>query len=956
MSNRFTTRCAVGFWGVAAACAAVLVTSTAAAESPRDVAMRASTHMRPIAIDRGAAAVWQSLKKLNTRASLLYFTAHPDDEDGGMLAYESRGQGARTALVTLNRGESGQNVMSDDYFDRLGLVRTQELLAADRYYGVEQYFSTVVDYGFSKTKAQALQKWTFDRVLRDEVRVVRMVRPLVVASTFVGGPSDGHGNHQVAGEMAQEVYKAAGDPKMFPEQIAAGLQPWTPLKVYARVPFHAVSAKGIYDYATKQYVPVRFKNYITNAWTDGLISTQVRIPEGKYAPMLGAGFNQIAKEGLGHQKSQNGGPDIPELGQADTPYHLWASRVATPGTSGGDESSIFEGIDTTLVGIADLASPSDTALLRPGLEQIQNAVHEATQSFSAADPAGIAPTLAKGLAATNALIAKIDTDTSMSATAKYDVLHELHVKQAQFNDALTEALGLAVYAVVAPEEASDGPVGTFGLEGNPTTFSVAIPGQKFSVKVRVADAGTEPVTITSVHLAPATGHGWQFSGALTSPASLGAGATKAVRMAAVVPDDAGFTEPYYSRPSIERPYYDINDKQYVNLPNMPYPLAAQVAFQYRGVTLHLAQVVQTVKRVTGEGTVYEPLVVGPAISVTLAQNASVVPIGTASFPMAVTVHSNVKGPAHGTVKLNLPSGWSSSPTAAEFQTSRDGADVPLLFSVKPKGLAEKAYNVTAVANYGGEAFQRGYFVTGYTGLRPYYYYRDASLHTTGVDVKVAPDLTVGYVVGTGSSVPEALANLGVHVHFLTDDDLASGDLSRFGTIILGVRAYTARPALRAFNQRLLDFVRNGGNLVVQYQAPAYNHNYGPYPYTLGNDVTVMDEHSDVKFLEPNARILNWPNKISEADFHGWVEERGHGFMGSWAPEYQALVEMHDPDQAPQRGGLLVAHYGKGTYIYAALAFYRQFIEGVPGAYRIFANMISAGGSGNASPGEKAGDR
>jgi len=956
MSKRFTTGCAVTLLSVTAACAAALATSTAVADSPRDVTMRASTHMRPIEIDRGAAAVWQSLKKLGTRASLLYFTAHPDDEDGGMLVYESRGQGVRTALVTLNRGESGQNVMSNDYFDRLGLVRTQELLAADRYYGVEQYFSTVVDYGFSKTKAQALQKWSFDRVLRDEVRVVRIVRPLVIASTFVGGPSDGHGNHQVAGEMAQEVYKAAGDPNMFPEQIAAGLRPWAPLKVYARVPFHAVSSKGIYDYATKQYVPVRFRNYIANSWTDGLISTQVRIPEGEYAPMLGGGFNQISKEGLGQQKSQNGGPDIPELGRADTPYHLWASRVATPGASGGSENSIFEGVDTTLVGIAGLAAPSEAALLRPGLEQIQSTVRQATQSFSAADPARIAPILAKGLSATNALIAKVDANTSMSPAAKYDVLHELRIKQAQFNDALTEALGLAVYAVVAPEEVAGGPVGTFGLAGNPTTLSVAIPGQKVAVNVRVTDAGTEPVTVTNVGLAHASGHGWQLSGALTSPASLAAGATKAVRVAAVVPDDAEFTEPYYSRPSIEQPYYDIKDKQYTSLPNMPYPLSAHVAFQYRGVTLQLAQVVQAVKRVTGEGTVYEPLVVGPAVSVTLAENASVVPLGTASFPMVVTVHSNVKGPAQGTVHLNLPPGWSSSPATAKFQTSRDGADVPLSFSVNPKGLAEKAYSVTAVASYGGKTFKRGYFVTGYTGLRPYYYYREASLHTTGVDVKVAPGLKVGYVVGTGSSVPEALSNLGVHVHFLTDDDLASGDLSQFGTIIVGVRAYTARPALRTFNERLLNFVRNGGNLVVQYQAPDYNHNYGPYPYTLGNDVTVMDEHSNVKILEPGARIFNWPNKISEADFGGWVEERGHGFMGSWGSEYQALAEMHDPDQAPQRGGLLVAHYGKGVYIYAALAFYRQFIEGVPGAYRIFANLISAGGPGSAPSGDKAGNR
>ncbi|MGH8148217.1 MAG: PIG-L family deacetylase, partial [Rhodanobacteraceae bacterium] len=588
--------------------------TTAWAQAPRNVIIRAATHVRPLTIDRGAAAVWQSLKKLDTRASLLYFTAHPDDEDGGMLAYESRGHGARTALFTLNRGESGQNVMSNDFFDRLGLVRTQELLAADRYYGVQQYFSTVVDYGFSKTKQQAIDKWTYNRVLRDAVRVVRMVRPLVVASVFVGGPSDGHGNHQVAGEMAQEVYKAAGDPKMFPEQIAEGLDPWTPLKVYSRVPTRAISAKGIYDYASKSYFPVRFRNYITNTWIQGLISTEVEIPEGTYAPMLAGAYDQISRMGLGEQKTQNGGPDIPLPESSDTPYHLWASHVKTPGTSGKPETSIFEGVDTSLLGIADLAPPAEASLLRPDLSQMQDLVQQAMRSFSATQPEKIAPILAKGLSVTNALIAKVNA-SSMPAASKYNVNYELKVKQAQFNNALTEALGLTVNATVAPPASATGP---FGFS-DPATFQIAIPGQKFAVNVHLTNSGTVPVELDHVGIQGPKGEDWSFSGASTVPAALNAGQTKTDRVEVAVPADAHYTEPYYSRPSIEQPYYNINQKQYIDLSNMPYPLAAWVEFRYHGVTLKLAQVVQTVKRVTGHGTVYNPLVVGPPISLTLVQ-------------------------------------------------------------------------------------------------------------------------------------------------------------------------------------------------------------------------------------------------------------------------------------------------------------------------------------------------
>src|SRR5437868_1099372 len=229
--------------------------------------------------NHGAPALQQLRRKLRTRASFMLIVAHPDDEDNGMLTDLSRGKGARVATLTLNRGEGGQNLMSADFGDALGLIRTQELLASDRYMDVDQFFGTEVDFGFSKTKEEAFSKWTHDRVLYDAVRAIRLYRPLVIASVFIGEPSDGHGQHQVSGEITQEAFKAAGDPNVFPDQIAAGLQPWQPLKVYARSPFGRIDKQGMYDYATTQYVPARFMNYVTGKVTNTVPKANVVVPE-----------------------------------------------------------------------------------------------------------------------------------------------------------------------------------------------------------------------------------------------------------------------------------------------------------------------------------------------------------------------------------------------------------------------------------------------------------------------------------------------------------------------------------------------------------------------------------------------------------------------------------------------------------------------------------------------------
>ena len=482
------------------------------AQSPIAVNSNPTPAAQALEYDRGASALWQSLQKLHTRASLVMVTAHPDDEDGGMLTYESRGQGVRVTLLTLNRGEGGANVMSSDYFDALGLVRTEELLAADRYYGAQQFWTRMVDYGFSKTKEESLEKWGHDKVLADVVRIIRLTRPLVITSVFVGGRTDGHGNHQVAGQMAQEAFNAAGDPSMFPEQIKEGLRPWKPLKVYARVPFSPVTEKGIFDYADGKFYPAEFRNYTNDTVLKGALSTSVEIPEGEYNPLFGLTYVQLSRLGLGQQKSQSGGTGLPPAEAEMAPYHRFASRIS----ASEKEDSFFGGIDVSLVGIASLAEAGDPSFLKDSLSQINSTIEKATRDFSAPHPESIASSLAAGLKQTNELLEKV-SNSDLSTDAKADVIHELKIKQSQFSEALAESLGISVLATVAPEKEPTGPFARF-LRNQPS-FEVAIPGQRFWVNVHTTNPTNLPVSLQKVVLETPKDEQWTVDSTTAAPRS-----------------------------------------------------------------------------------------------------------------------------------------------------------------------------------------------------------------------------------------------------------------------------------------------------------------------------------------------------------------------------------------------------------------------------------------------------
>lgn len=890
--------------------------------------------------DRGAADLEQSLKRLGTTARVLVIVAHPDDEDGALMTYLARDMGAQVTLLTLTRGEGGQNAISAASYDALGLIRTNELLKADEYYGAKELWGTEADFGFSKTQEEAFTQWGHERVLYDAVLAVRKVRPQVILATFVGGVSDGHGQHQVSGEIAQEAFTAAADPKVFPDQLKDGLQPWQPQAVYSRVPFAPITNGQILDYATGKRAPARFHNYVTGEWTTGNLPADVTIPVGTWDPALGRTYVQIAREGWGEQKSQNGGAN-PALQEPDsTSYHLWAVAPSAAAEGSTGDSNLFQNrkvnIDTGIGGLAKLVKGAPPAWLRDGLSGIQSDLHAFESNCRSDSGVEGARKLAPIYRKTLDLYARVKA-SDLDEVTKGDLEFELGAKIGQFEETLKDYLGLDLIAFTTGREgAPQGP--QRGGSADETARSVW-PGETVGVRVHVAQ-GMDAAQLSRVWLEDQDGVPWKIDDTQGAIGAKTAAAPVADRTFHIVlPDDAQPTKPYFTRPNTEQPYYDISNPAWRERSFAPYPLAAWAEFTFDGVPIRIGKVVQTLAHVGGVGGVYEPLVVTPAIGVRVDPEARILPIDGAPLPVDVTIHGELA--ASGTVDLKLPEGWRSEPLQREFKLKSAGDTQPLVFSVTPGGDAtSRAYSIEAVAHVNGKDYSIGWQSVGYPGLRPYNQYEAADLKTRKVNVKVASGLRVGYVMGTGDTVPDAIEALGYTPHLLSEDELATADLSQWDVIVVGIRAYSVVPALTAAQSRLDDFVEQGGTLIVQYQGGTFP---APLPLTMGRFAErVVDERDPVKLLDPENPLLTWPNKITESDFDGWYEERGHGFLESWDPGYTVLTETADPGQDPQRGGLLLLHRGKGSYVYVAFALYRQFPELVPGAYRLMANLLSAG--------------
>lgn len=877
--------------------ATVLTVMAMVAVVAAGVSLRSAT----LSQDLGANGLWQQLLKLQTTASVLHTTAHPDDEHGGALALLSRRDGARMALMTLNRGESGDNAIGAQLFDALGLIRTEELRISNKYYGVDnQYFTTVLDYGFSKRIEEAFEQWGRDAVMRDVVRVIRMDRPFVLLSRFQGNQRDGHGNHQTAGLITTLAFKAAGDPNMYPEQIKEGLRPWQPLKVYIG---------GVRD---------------NEAW-------QVKIDAGEFSPWLGDSYSNFARLGLSYQRSQNSGRYSPQSG----PQVGYYSRVDSVIGGADKEQSIFDGIDTTIPGLFKALRKPEPAGAGAALTAIDAAVKKAVAAFSLTNPAATVPALAQGLTATRDALTKI-TDP--------DAQHILKIKEQQFQDAINIALGIDVDASAQAAGAPE-PTGPMAMFAPPPAMAAPVPGQTFEIRTRVTNRAN--VQITPVDLTLQTDKGWNVQKGQGQMAPMGYNASATQRFTVTLaPDVPLSTRPYFSRASIKDTKYTLSDPTQFGRPATVPPAIAVFKYTVEGVNVEAHEVVTRREPKLPYGDVNRELRVVPALAISVSPHSAIIPVSAATKQVNLTVDllNNNEGTIKGDLKLALPASWTSQPASQPFTFQRAGERATYKFVVNVPALENKAYAIEAVATANGRDYKEGYDLIDHRDLEVRYLYHPAKVDVNGLDVKVVPNLSIGYVMGVGDQVPTGIQQLGYKVTLLTEADLATGNLSQFDAIMTGTRAYAVREDLKTYNQRLLDYVKDGGNLVVLYNTQELiPGKFSPFPAEHGPRAEeVSEQDSPVTILAPDMQAFTWPNKITLTDFNGWVEQRGSKFWASWDPAYTAMIETYDKGQAPQKGGWLQAKHGKGTYTYFAYAFHRQLPYGVPGAYRLLANVLALG--------------
>lgn len=892
--------------------------------APPVAAAAAAPQLRPEAPDRGAVGLGLALRKIASGVSVLSITAHPDDENNALHAALSRGDGARVSLLTLTRGGGGQNEIGPELFDGLRVLRTEELRTSHRLDGVEQYFGLVSDFGYSFSVEETLEKWGRERTLGEVVRMIRMLRPDVVLTLPPAGAGGGQ-HHQATGLLAHEAFDAAGDPSRFPGHLAEGLPPWQPLKLF-------VSGVG--------------GGPVSGPDSEARI---VRRETEVWDPLLGRTYADLGQEARAAHRCQG-------MGQVRTSVFgrpavlLEARNEISPDGPPGADDGLFAGIPTGLDRYRAFLTGDAAAPARMGLGALGGAVAAAQAAFSAGAPDRSIGALGQALRAVRDLRGEARRLPEADA---YELEHRLAPKE----DLIEQALALA-----------------HGLEAHPVaSASEVVPGGRFQTEVAVRVGGPEALSVDVGLEAPP---GWRIepAGEDAAPARgpgrrrgpAGPPVTRAddlpqfvaprgalrTRFTVTAAPDADFSRPAF-RAGPDEDRFLMAEGVSFGAAVPPPPVQARIDFSSGGVAASIRVPVEYRYEGPWVGAEKQKEVsVLPLASVLVAPEIVVFPRGGRERELSVALTHRGSGAAEYEVRLAAPPGWTVAPEAGAAAFAGPG-ETRVEFTVSaPAGVPEGAHALSAEARLtGGEnpgrqaVFAETVETVAYHHIETRHLFRPAEANALVVDAAVAP-VRVGYVEGVGDEVAEAIAQLGVPLTDLDEAALAEGDLSAFDTIVLGVRAYLARPDLRAHNHRLIEFVERGGTLLVQYNKFEFNAAaWGPYPVSVGRGrVTVED--APMRALVPEHPVFRTPNRIGDSDWAGWVQERGLYFLAPGGdPAYADLLASEDPweyNAGEKRGILVEARRGEGRWLYLGLGLWRQLPAGTPGAYRLLANLLSLG--------------
>ena len=810
--------------------------------------------LRPLAAQQqpfsGTPDLLESVERLNQLGSVLMIAAHPDDERTGVLAYFARGRHMRTAYLSLTRGEGGQNLIGSEQGAALGVIRTQELLAARQIDGAEQFFTRAIDFGFSKTAAETMQKWGHDRILGDIVWVIRNYRPDVIILVFTGTPADGHGHHQVSNILAKEAFAAAADPARFPEQLRY-VKPWQATRVV-----HALWNFGPPASRPRLGLPPA-----------GHVET------GAFNPVLGYSYEELAVLSRSMHHSQGTGA-MRRPGASTTDFGLLAGQPAP--------TDLFDGIDTSWSRLPDGAA-------------IAPILAEAVKSFAPEHPERSVPLLVKA----RPLIAAVDDPLARE-------------KLGQLDETIARCAGIWIEAQAHDPE--------------------AVPGRPLAITTTVIARSPEPVQLSSARI-----EGLWDQDLPVKPGPLAFNQPTQIEFSRDVPLSQGYSQPYWLIQSPAGDVYTVEDQRLMGLADTPPVARVRVRLLVAGAAIEVVRPVAYRYASRAEGERTRPLVVSPPVAVNLPQAVAIFP-SPAARAIHVVVEARVDKAA-GELRLDAPPAWKVEPASRHFEIAARGDATDLTFAVTPPA-GEATGSLRAVATVAGREISNGTQTVAYPHFPLQTLFPPAVIKLVRADVKVTAH-RIGYIMGAGDEMPEALRQLGIEVTLLGAADLEQGDLARFDAIVAGVRAYNVRADVRANQQRLLDYVANGGTYVVQYNTGDLALSVGPYPITVppGSRYRVTVEEAPVAFPHPESALLHVPNAITPRDFEGWVQERGLYFASDWDPHYQTVLASQDPGESALEGGELWTRYGKGVYIFTAYAWFRQLPAGVPGAYRLFANLI-----------------
>lgn len=785
-----------------------------------------------------AAEIKQGLEGLNVTGRVLYIAAHPDDENTRLLAFLARGMKFKTAYLSLTRGDGGQNLIGTEQADLLGLLRTQELLAARRIDGAEQFFTRANDFGFSKTSEEALRIWDERKILSDVVWVIRNFKPDVIITRFPGDARAGHGAHAASAILAEKAFKAAADPKQFPEQLTA-VRPWV----------------------TKRIVWNTFNFGGANTTSD----EQLKMDVGQFNTLLGQSYGEIAAESRSNHRSQGFG----SMKQRGAALEYFEHLAGIPA-----KKNLFEDVDVTLNRYK-------------GMHEVQALLSEINQSYQVNAPYKSLDKLLKL--------------RQISANLPFD--------HAKLDELVLACAGIWVEAIaIAP---------VYGLNDQMNVRIEAISRLPVDhpAKVQLIVEDQRPVDLPA-------GQVQQLSRQLTEATSK-------------------ITQPYWLVNPHGIGFYEFTGRDNLAAPESKAPSPGKIYISINGTKIPVERAVVYKYANPAIGEIYQPIVVAPPITATLKEKAYVFN-NQGARKIAVSVRSFVPN-ASGKLEIKAPEGWSVSPAIVDLNLEDLGTEELFELSITP-GEKAKSGMLQLQISSGGTSYSYGFQQIAYEHIPVQTLFPVAEARLEQLDLKFAGK-TVGYIPGAGDLIPQALKQIGYEVTVLEHNQLMNGDLSRFDAIVTGVRLYNINEDMPAIQARLLSYVKNGGTLLQQYNvnAPLKIGQLGPYPFTLTRN-RVTEEDATVQFLQPEHPVLNFPNKISVKDFEGWVQERGIYFADNLDPKYTPILSMKDKGEPSSSGSLIVADYGKGKYIYTGLVFYRELPAGVPGAYRLFVNLLSAGAS------------